>query len=936
MISRMVCTIASICVTTLGSTVPVIAAAQHTVASGNLPDTIDPRTAQLLLSRPVTASFHDAPLKQVIDSIAAHAGVKVFYDTQMLMSVPTRVTLQLTNTPLGIALERALEGTTLGAVPIAAAKFVIVERQHANTVAQDIQGVVTDAKTKQPLRGAMLSLDDDAKGVTTDGDGRFRLSNVPAGPHRVVVRLIGYTKRITSVTVADGEPLTVSFALDSRATALDNVVVTGTVIPTALKAVPSAITVITGKQLEERGITHIDQLFHGDVPGVFASNLGSGGQQPGQVVMASRGSTSLNLALSQPMKTYVDGVELSDPTYLGLIDPRSIDRIEILTGPQASTIYGSGAINGVMQVFTKRGTTSRPQLTATLLSGFIQNSFSSSLAPQHDYAAQVAGVDGHISYNLGGSWLYIGPWTPAIRQSVASGFGGARREQGPVTLDVSVRRVLGTDWSTGDASQWLSTRLVNGVYSESPGSFGGREYVTTSQTFGMTMSYSPFSWWSHTATVGNDASDALNHATGGVFYRPSDSTLYINDQRETRTSLAYTTVVRFPMTSMANAIVSAGADGWRTLTTLINADAPAYTGVINDGRFYEARNPAHNRGMFLQSQLSVLDAVTFTYGLRAEWNPNYGPDANPNIVPRYGVAYTQELGPVTAKVRGSYGHATRPPNAQDRRSFPGDSWALPYYGPIAFSQRANPGLVPEEQRGGEGGLEVYLGNRASLTVTRYNQTVNNLIQRVKVDSIELLPAYLDIFGCRPWQCAYLVMQSLNIGAIRNQGWELQGTLAAGPLSAKGTYSWTKSRLIGVAPAYRLQFPQYVVGAPFSFLPEHTYSAQLQYANAGTNVVLNVHGQGSTPYTGSNSLVYATLFSRTAATDAPRTSLPGNLVFYGTTYSTADLNASRRMSNHVEAIVQVQNLANRFAIDPYYGLLYAAMGRQTKLGARVHW
>src|SRR5687767_161087 len=219
--------------------------------------------------------------------------------------------------------------------------------------------------------------------------------------------------------------------LDVSANALEQVVVTGTVVATELKAVPSAITVVTAKQIEERGITKIDQLFRGDIPGLFAQNRGTSVPLE-EVTMFSRGAISLDPSdpvttainlYTNPIKTYIDGVELADPKYLSQIDPKSIERIEVLTGPQASTIYGSNAINGVMQIFTKRGSSTKPQVTLNLMSGWVENNFTSSLTPQHDYSAQVNGLEGQLSYNAGGSWNYTGPWTPAKQTTRTNAFG---------------------------------------------------------------------------------------------------------------------------------------------------------------------------------------------------------------------------------------------------------------------------------------------------------------------------------------------------------------------------------------------------------------------------------------------------------------------------------------------------------------------------------
>jgi outer membrane receptor protein involved in Fe transport len=594
--------------------------------------------------------------------------------------------------------------------------------------------------------------------------------------------------------LAEGQAGSLAFSLMPSTSTLEQVVVTGTVIPTALRAVPNAMSVITAKDIERRGITHIDQLFRGDIPGLFAQNQGDVGTRPGQVKMASRGSTKLGFedALSQPIKTYVDGVELADPSYLGLIDPKSIERIEILTGPQASTIYGSNAINGVMQIFTKRGTTARPQWTANLQTGLIQNDFSAALTPEHDYGAQVSGVEGHASYTAGGSWVYVGPWTPSIHATTTSGFGGVRLQRQTASVDVSVRRTLGINRQDGNILQARTVNTSNGLYAGV--SVGGSVPVTNTssgQTLGLTMTYSPTSWWSHSLTLGDDQTNAEYRVRESILVAPADSLLFIDQGNISRTSVAYTTIAHMSLGAAANMVVTAGADGWHSLGTTLQGSVPKLTGSLAfSAPPVITRTPSHDHGVFVQGQLAMLDDIFLTYGLRAEWNPNYGNDANPNIVPRYGIAYAHDWGSVTTKIRASYGHSTRPPLADQTRSVrlseSSDAAATPFYEAGVNYQLANPNLLPEQQQGGEGGVEVYVGTRGSLVVTRYNQTVDNLIVNAVVDSVFLLPEYQVLYG----QYAFPLRQveNLNLGSVRNQGWELVGTLNVGPLTTKGTYS----------------------------------------------------------------------------------------------------------------------------------------------------
>jgi outer membrane receptor protein involved in Fe transport len=709
--------------------------------------------------------------------------------------------------------------------------------------------------------------------------------------------------------------------------------------------VPNAITVVTAKQIEERGITRIDQLFRGDVPGLFAQNRGTQAQL-GEVNMFSRGATGLGGAPAS-IKTYVDGVELADPRYLSQIDPRAIERIEIIAGPQASTIYGSNAINGVMQIFTKRGTSSRPQLTLTLLSGLVENNFSRARTPQHDYNAQLNGIEGHLSYNAGGSWNYMGPWTPAQQMARTSAFGGFRFERpafhGRGTADVTFRRDLTHNRSRGGSRQRITGYIEDGWYNYGPeGPSRPTTSTLTGQTLGLVLGYAPANWWSQEVGIGLDASDIEGRSTARGYTNLDDTTLFLSQLHTHRRSLRYTMTAQIPATSMARATVTAGADGWQNVSSSLFVFPQTLTGSLL-GYSSVYRQPGHNTGAFFQTQLGVRDQLFFTYGVRAEWSPNFGADVQPNYAPRYGIAYTRELGALTAKVRGSYGRSTRPPYLSAKVATPvvEPSW-LQYTGPFD-SQLANPDLGPEYQQGAEGGLEFYVGTKGSLIVTRYNQTVDGLISSAIVDSARtLMPCLGSCFAASfdsDGYGYYRQRQNLNIGSIRNQGWELQGSVNTGPFTTRGAYSWTKSRVIGMTPKYRSSFPArdypgYQPGAAFASLPEHTWALGVTYARRQTTVALNVMGTGliALLYPSSGDFYLRNLSGSIRLRQNRLNINPGQYFSANRGYALADLMMAHRVSSSVEGTLHVQNLTNRYTNDT--DAAYATLGRQGRLGLRI--
>jgi outer membrane receptor protein involved in Fe transport len=916
------------------------------------------RVSAEVFARSVSLSLEGIDLTTAVRTLCRNAQVRVQFPADVLEAIRRPVTLHMTNVPLGIAFDRLFKGTSLHAVILSRDAVEIVRGSDAAHLLQGVvRGTVIDATTKRPLRGVKIEL----AGVTraeTAADGTYRLAGMPTGTHSLTMKLLGYGRVSRTVTVQDDATVVVDAVLQPSTNTLDQVVVTGTVIPTERKAVPNAMTVITAQQIEERGITQIQQLFRGDVPGLFAQNQGSSPLALlDQVTMFSRGVTSLHnmnpqtyatTFFTNPIKTYIDGVELADSRYLSQIDPKSIERIEILTGPQASTIYGSNAINGVMQIFTKRGATSKPQLTLNLLSGWVENNFRSTRTPQHDHSAQLSGIEGRLSYNVGGSWNYMGPWTPSKQTTRTGGFGGIRAEfptrAGSVTTDFTLRRSMTENRQRGDIGQTTTRYRETGWYGQDAFTAMGVAKPTTNalsgQTLGIVLGYAPASWWSHEFELGRDGSDTEERHTARGYRYGGDTALYFWQSSTERRSLRYATTARIHVATLAQLTMTAGADAWQNLASSSVSQSQALTGTMAYSSI--SRQPDHNAGGFLQTQLGVKDKLFVTYGLRAEWNPGFGEEEQPNFAPRYGVAYTEEFGHVTAKLRGTYGRSTRPPNSKLKTSQRVTeigylSYLVPLYGEFEH-YFANPELGPEYQQGGEGGMELYFGTRASLVITRYNQTVDRLIANPKVDSVRSL-------AINPWEYNrkdpngygyYYQLQNLNVGTIRNQGWELQGSVNTGPITTRGTYSWTKSRTIGIDPKYRAQFspssyPQYQPGATFDYLPEHTWALGMTYVRAATTVGLNVMGTGSMrkesdAFAGRNLSGAIRLPQNRMIWDI---GYPSRYVNFNNGYAVTDLTASHRISSRMEGVLRVQNLTNRYVND--YNDGYASMGRQTRLG-----
>ncbi len=908
------------------------------------------------VGKKISIDVKGVTLEYALRTIARSAGLDIVYgraERALQQKVSVRVD--------GVTVEEALAQTTRGTGVITViapdGKSLIVQRERGKGVSQGlITGKVTDAKSGRGIAGAIVSIAGDTKGVISGEDGTYRLAGVPAGMQLVSIRSVGYAKQSRTVTLAEGATAMVDFKLEASANVLDQVVVTGTVVASELKSIPNAISVVTAKQLEERGITRIEELFRGDIPGLFASNQGTMSEN-GEVLMFSRGATAISTksagvtttggrqVLTNAIKTYIDGVEMTDPRFISQIDVKSIERIEILTGPQASTIYGSNALNGVMQIFTKRGSGTRPSLVLDFSSSLAQNNFSTSLAPSHFADARLSGTESRLSYAVGTSAMYMGAWAPGNHIAQTGVNGAVKSDYKTLSLDLSTRHTNFNNKTRGTLSQSNAGFAETGVYNQNltPGSNAAR-YKGVGNTFGITTRYTPVSWWSHELVLGTDAIDRDGMILTANFTSPSDSTVNRTTNSNQRQSQSYNTTLNLPLGSNARFTLTGGADHWRTKGMMVlTSGSPSQNGSSFPSVSITRDKPSKNSGGYLQSQFAIWDALFLTYGLRAEWNPNFGEEQSPNIAPRYGVAYAREMGALTAKLRASYGRSTRPPDATLKdpvsfaKTYPFDApTLLREYGP-QDATLANPDLAPEYQQGGEGGVELYFGNRGSIVVTRYNQTVDNLISFVgnsdSARSIIPFPTWYNCCTLAADNYGYLGQsQHINVGSIRNQGWELQGSTNIGPFTTRGTYSWTKSRIIGITPRYRALLPSVQTGRSFSYVPEHTWALTTGYTRMSTNMAVTVNGIGQIFKEQDNVHLMSSTFLRLRPVSAFRWTVPTTYRGLGTGYVTADLNGSHRFSRNMDATLQIRNLGDYYRND--FRSDYATIGRQSRAGLRV--
>lgn len=204
--------------------------------------------------------------------------------------------------------------------------------------------VIADGET---LIGATVVIKGTTIGASSDVDGHFLIDQAPTGTYTLKISSIGYRTQEKQVTVKAGQTLSINFELLVDALGLDEIVVTGTMEEVSVSKSPIKVDVVTSSYLERTisptNITEAVQLING-VDEVVACGV------------CFTSSISINGLPGAYTAVLVDGTpifgNLASVYGLNGIATTIIDRFEVIKGP-SSTLYGSEAVAGVINIITK-------------------------------------------------------------------------------------------------------------------------------------------------------------------------------------------------------------------------------------------------------------------------------------------------------------------------------------------------------------------------------------------------------------------------------------------------------------------------------------------------------------------------------------------------------------------------------------------------------
>jgi outer membrane receptor for ferrienterochelin and colicins len=208
-----------------------------------------------------------------------------------------------------------------------------------------ISGIISDLNgNTQP--GVTIAIERTSNGIVTDKNGFYKINNIHTGTYTMRVSLMGYETKEQKIVIAEGNNQ-YNLGITESNVDLNEVVITGTKTEKSIKDVPVITQVIKAEKMIEMGVTNITDALQKSVPGLDVSQFGT------------RTAITMQGLNANYVLFLIDGERLAgeingDIDYSRL-NLDNIDRIEIIKGA-SSSLYGSNAIGGVINIITKKTT----------------------------------------------------------------------------------------------------------------------------------------------------------------------------------------------------------------------------------------------------------------------------------------------------------------------------------------------------------------------------------------------------------------------------------------------------------------------------------------------------------------------------------------------------------------------------------------------------
>ena len=503
------------------------------------------------------------------------------------------------------------------------------------TVAQpntgSVTGSVIDSKTQETLIGVNVILRGTIRGTITDMHGNFQLKEIPAGRYDLTFSLIGYNAdTVYQIPIQPNKELHLAIHLAQAPIQTDQVVVTASRREQSLREVPVSVSIVSSKMIADHvSVTLDDALRY--VPGVNMM----------QDQVNIRGSSGYSRGVGSRVLILVDGL----PYITGdtgeipweTIPMFQIDHIEVVKGA-GSTLYGSSALGGVINVITKE-ISETPEIRFRLFSGIYDKP----------------------SYT---EW----DWSDKARFN-SGGFISYSNRVGPFGYLLSISRMVDDSYLENNTyHRW-------GVYSKFNYTFSPYQSATLTTNI-QWRNHGNFFWWKSLSDATRPADSQLggevNSARGNVsflykeilsdrlFY--SVKAIYFGNfwQDNTYGHINNTATSHF---TQAEGQVTYETSSINVITGGIVAN---YDRIISD---IFGSHPGIGAGFYAQDELTLIQSLKLTAGIRYDWQRIWkelfaSPTASSpsQLNPKIGLVFSPTP---TTTLRTSYGEGFRYPSVSE-------------------------------------------------------------------------------------------------------------------------------------------------------------------------------------------------------------------------------------------------------------------------------
>ncbi len=529
--------------------------------------------------------------------------------------------------------------------------------------------------------------------IVSGPDGRYRVSGLAAGEYTLGVEAPGFVLSPLPRVDVGATEATLDLSL-APAPVREQIVVTATRSEAAQSTLGVTLSALDRQRIEERAASASINLLQ-DVPGIATARAGGVGAQASAFVRGGE---------SRFARILVDGVAVNEPG--GAFDfgnalPLELGRVEVLRGA-ASSLYGTDALAGVIQVFTRRaGIGERPGLRLEADAGSFD---------WRRFAGATSGTSGRLDWNAGLLRLDTDNQEPnnAFGETAGAGVLGVRLSES-ARLGFVVRAsgsTFGTPGQTAfgrpdlDANIERDDLALTGQLRVSRGAFAHAfqaGYARTKQ-----LSFNPLDSGSYVPEWDGATGFPLDDFTNPEGFQNQTSRLAFSYQAETQLARRH--------------LLTAGVE--------LEHEA----GALGDRREPLLEPDRTNFGVYVQDRLLVGSRLDITVGGRVEHNGSFGTWA----VPRAALAYRLGDGENATMLRASAGAGIKEPSFFES------------YG-VSFFARGNPDLDPERSRTVDAGIEQRLfKNRLRVQLTGFYHDYRDQITYTIVDFATFEGTYTNL------------------------------------------------------------------------------------------------------------------------------------------------------------------------------------------------